>query len=69
MRFVVKTGKDLKALVHRQESVEERTNSGVDWRAEALRRQEGLGERIHHGLGNITLSERSQTPKATYCVV
>lgn len=69
----MKTGRGLKTLAHREETLEEMTNSGINFEVKVIRKEEGLverrGIRIYLGLEDITLSERSQTQKATYYVV
>lgn len=37
--FVVKIGKDLKTLTHREESIEEMTDSGINSGTKVLRRE------------------------------
>lgn len=69
----MKSGRDLKTLAHGEETLGEMTDSGINSGAKVIRREEGLverrGIRIHFGLEDIKLSERSQTPKAAYYVV
>lgn len=73
MSFVVKTGKDLKALAHREKFIEKIMGSEINSGAKVLRKEEGLIQRkairIHLGLENIKLSERIQTQMTTYYVV